>query len=138
MNIPLLGSLAYLLALVGADALLLFGPASLGGGMGIAGAGLGASIAQWVGAATVCGLLARRGILDARDLLLLPRPADVAPYVAATGGLAGGLGSLCVGDCVRGCVPGARAGGRGNDGAGGSLTQPPVCLPPFPLSFLSQ
>ena len=42
MNIPLLGSLAYLIALVAADALLLFGPP----GLGIEGAGLGASIAQ--------------------------------------------------------------------------------------------
>lgn len=57
MNIPLLGSLAYLVALVGADVLLLFG---LHGGM--AGAGYGASLAQWAGAATQLVLLHRKGV----------------------------------------------------------------------------
>ena len=58
MRIPLLGSLSYLVALVAADSFLLYGPPALG----IEGAGLGASIAQWVGAATVCGLLARKQV----------------------------------------------------------------------------
>ncbi len=61
MNVQLLGSLAYLAALVLADSFLLFGPPA----MGIEGAGFGASIAQWVGAATVCGLLSRKQVRSA-------------------------------------------------------------------------
>lgn len=58
MNVQLLGSLAYLVALVLVDWFLLFGPPA----MGIEGAGYGASLAQWVGAATVCWLLARKQV----------------------------------------------------------------------------
>ena len=58
MHISLLGSLAYLVALVAGDLFFLFGPLSLG----IEGAGYAASIAQWVGAATVCGLLYRKQV----------------------------------------------------------------------------
>lgn len=57
MNIPLLGSLAYLLALVAGDLLFLFGLH-----WGMEGAGLAAAAAQWVGAATVCALLARKQV----------------------------------------------------------------------------
>ncbi|PSC72302.1 MATE family efflux transporter [Micractinium conductrix] len=84
MRIPLLGSLSYLVALVAADSFLLYGPPALG----IEGAGLGASIAQWVGAATVCGLLARKQVFDLRDMAALPSAADVRPYAAMTGSLA--------------------------------------------------
>lgn len=84
MNVQLLGSLAYLAALLLADSFLLFGPPALG----IEGAGLGASIAQWVGAATVCGLLARKQIFDWRDMAALPAPLDARPYVRMTGNLA--------------------------------------------------
>lgn len=84
MQIPLIGSLAYLVALVATDAFLLFGPPSLG----IEGAGLGASVAQWAGAAAVCALLARRQVFDLRDMAALPSPADVRPYVRMAGPLA--------------------------------------------------
>ncbi|KAL4450047.1 hypothetical protein ABPG77_010716 [Micractinium sp. CCAP 211/92] len=84
MNVQLLGSLAYLAALVLADSFLLFGPPA----MGIEGAGFGASIAQWVGAVTVCGLLARKQIFDWRDMATLPSPSDARPYARMTGNLA--------------------------------------------------
>lgn len=58
LNIPLLGSLAYLIGLVAFDVLLLFGPPA----MGMEGAGYAASAAQWVGAATVVALLARKQV----------------------------------------------------------------------------
>ena len=41
-----------------------------------------------MGAATVVGLLVRRRVFRLRDMAVLPGAADVAPYVAATGGLA--------------------------------------------------
>ncbi|KAL4452363.1 hypothetical protein ABPG75_008025 [Micractinium tetrahymenae] len=84
MNVQLLGSLAYLVALVAADSFLLFGPPA----MGIEGAGYGASFAQWAGAATVCWLLARKQIFDWRDMVALPAPSDARPYAAMTGNLA--------------------------------------------------
>lgn len=58
LNIPLLGSLAYLVGLVAFDLLLLFGPPA----MGMEGAGYAASAAQWVGAATVVALLAQKQV----------------------------------------------------------------------------
>ena len=54
----MLGSLAYLIGLVAFDVLLLFGPPA----MGMEGAGYAASAAQWVGAATVVALLARKQV----------------------------------------------------------------------------
>ncbi|KAI3438217.1 hypothetical protein D9Q98_000654 [Chlorella vulgaris] len=84
MNTPLLGSLAYLLALVAADALFLYGLP----GLGIQGAGYGASLAQWVGAATVCILLNRQQLFSLADLASLPGPDAVRPYVGMTGSLA--------------------------------------------------
>jgi Na+-driven multidrug efflux pump len=112
MNVQLLGSLAYLAALVAADALLLFGPPALG----MEGAGLGAAAAQWAGAITVCALLHRKQvgrrawagraassrmnaaqptppptppaqIFNLRDMAALPGPADVRPYARMTGSL---------------------------------------------------
>lgn len=82
MNIPLLGSLAYLLALVAADVALLFGAHA-----GMAGAGHGASLAQWAGAATQLVLLHRKGIFDPRDMAALPRASDLRFYVGLTPGL---------------------------------------------------
>ncbi|PRW57123.1 MATE family efflux transporter [Chlorella sorokiniana] len=84
LNIPLLGSLAYLIGLVAFDVLLLFGPPA----MGMEGAGYAASAAQWVGAATVVALLARKQIFDVRDMASLPGPADVSPYARMTAPLA--------------------------------------------------
>lgn len=55
MITPLLGSLAYLLALILGDLLLL--PR-----LGIEGGGLAAAAAQWVGAATVLWLLVQRKV----------------------------------------------------------------------------
>ena len=62
MNVQLMGSLAYLAALVAGDLFFLFGPPA----MGIEGAGYAASLAQWAGAATVCALLYQK---QARALL---------------------------------------------------------------------
>ena len=86
MNIPLLGSLAYLGALVGTDLLLLWGSPA----MGIEGAGYAAAVAQWVGAATVCALLARKQVRGWRAQTLVPRcslpqGALLVPAVALAG-----------------------------------------------------
>eukprot|EP00887_Chlorella_sp_A99_P002100 scaffold21.g2100.t1 len=74
MTTPLLGSLAYLVGLWGADYALL--PV-----LGMEGAGYGAALAQWIGAATVVLLLARRQAFDLRDMARsLPTRAEVVPY----------------------------------------------------------
>lgn len=57
MHTPLMGSLAYLVALVGFDLFLIFGR-----GMGMAGAGYAAAISQWLAAAVMLGLMVRHQV----------------------------------------------------------------------------
>jgi hypothetical protein len=77
MNVQLLGSLAYLVALTGADLFLLFGPPAAG----MEGAGYGAAAAQWAGAIVVCLLLNRKQVWEDERAMVVPlqgRPCRVA------------------------------------------------------------
>lgn len=79
MNTPLLGSLVYLVALVGCDLALIFGL-----GLGMEGAGYAAALSQWCAAAAMLGLLCKYQGFKLRDLLRLPRPSDLRPYLQMT------------------------------------------------------
>lgn len=76
MTTPLLGSLAYLVALVVLDLGLIFGLS-----MGMEGAGYAAALSQWTGAVVMLWLLARNKAFDPRDLLQLPSLNDIKPYL---------------------------------------------------------
>lgn len=85
MNAPFIGSLVYGVVLGVLDVVFVFGL-----GAGVEGAGAAAAAAQWVGAAAIIGVLARRGELDIKDLR--PSPSAItsafAPYLRMAPSLA--------------------------------------------------
>jgi len=83
MEGPFVGSAAYGVVLGLLDLLFVFGLKA-----GVDGAGAAAAVAQWVGAAAIMYVLARRGEFNGADLRSLPGIAAVVPYAAMAPSLA--------------------------------------------------
>lgn len=76
MTAPLVGSFAYLIALAALDAVFIYGF-----GAGTEGSGAAAAVAQWVGAASIIGLLVWRAEFDVKDLGQFPSKDTIVPYL---------------------------------------------------------
>jgi putative MATE family efflux protein len=76
MAAPLVGSLVYGIALAVFDAAFVFGA-----GAGVDGAGVAASLSQWMGAAALIGWLVKEGEFNLDDLKTLPNIDAAQPYL---------------------------------------------------------
>jgi putative MATE family efflux protein len=83
MRAPLVGSLAYGVALAFFDPIFVFVL-----GQGVTGAGWGATFSQFIAAAAIIAVLVQRGEFDVKDMLNPPRLGGALPYFRMTPSLA--------------------------------------------------